>query len=241
MYSFQQAIIPNVIEFLRLDDFNISFCHDVTNQEMANTLIFANRNSKNIFLKMKSDKKKMEDLNQIDETTAVENTTEQPTEIDQNTAKIDPIEELKKELTSAKDQNLRLYAEFENFRRRNAKERLELMATANNDMMQAILPVVDDFERAMKNISKTEENKALYEGVELIYNKLVDTLKNKGLKPMESTVGQPFDLEKMEAITRIPAPQPELHNQVLDEVERGYQLGEKVIRYAKVVVGHHEE
>jgi len=206
---------------------------------LANTLIFAVSNRKISFYTIKSEKIKMEDVSPIEETLAAINEQDQRTEADSNTT-TDPLEDVKKELASAKDQHLRLHAEFENFRRRNAKERLELMATANNDMMQAILPVVDDFERAMKNIAKTEENKALYDGVELIYNKLIDTLKQKGLKPLESAVGKPFDLEKMEAITRIPAPKPELHNHVIDEVERGYQLGEKVIRYAKVVVGNHE-
>jgi molecular chaperone GrpE len=150
------------------------------------------------------------------------------------------MEQLKAELASAKDQNLRLYAEFENYRRRNAKERLELMSSANQELMQAVLPVVDDFERALKNIQKNEANQAVLEGVELIYHKLVETLKQKGLKPMDHTVGQNFDVEKMEAITRIPAPQPEMHGQVIDEVERGYHLGDKVIRYAKVIVAHHE-
>lgn len=182
--------------------------------------------------------------NPVEKQMKPEDTTEaikenQPIEenLEQEPGKTDEVVQLKEALASAKDQNLRLYAEFENFKRRNAKERIELISTANLDMMQAILPVVDDFERALKNIAPTEENKALYEGVELIHNKLIDTLKHKGLKPMESTVGMTFDLEKMEAITQIPAANADQHNTVIDEVERGYYLGEKVLRYAKVVVG----
>lgn len=174
--------------------------------------------------------------------TVEENITDMPSETPETTeVQVDELSKVKEELASAKDQNLRLYAEFENFRRRNAKERIELITTANLDMMQAILPVVDDFERALKNIEHTEANKSLFEGVELIYNKLIDTLKSKGLKPMDTTTGQTFDVETMEAITRIPAPNKDMHNVVMDEVERGYLLGEKVIRYAKVVVGHKED
>lgn len=169
--------------------------------------------------------------NEAESTSTEEKTVEEPTIEDR-------LEEAKEALASAKDQNLRLYAEFENFRRRNAKERLELMSTANIEMMQAMLPIVDDFERALKNIEKTDENSAVYEGVELISNKLLDTLKNKGLKPMESSVGQAFDVEKMEAITRLPVPDKKQDGKVIDEVERGYYLGEKVLRYARVVVAY---
>lgn len=150
------------------------------------------------------------------------------------------LEEVKEELASAKDQNLRLYAEFENYKRRNAKERLELMSSANIEVMNALLPVLDDFERALKNIDKTDQNKALYEGVELIYQKFADTLKQKGLKPMESSVNEDFDVERMEAVTRLPVPDKKQHGKVIDEIERGYLLGDKVLRYARVVVAHNE-
>lgn len=153
----------------------------------------------------------------------------------------DKLAEAKEALASAKDQNLRLYAEFENFKRRNAKERLELMSSANIETMQALLPVVDDFERALKNIEKNDENAPLFEGVELIYNKLTETLKQKGLKAMESSVGQTFDVETMEAITRIPVPDKAQDGKVIDEVERGYYLGTKVLRYARVVVAYASE
>ncbi|WP_373513423.1 nucleotide exchange factor GrpE [Persicitalea sp.] len=147
-----------------------------------------------------------------------------------------PEEKLKLELAEMKDKYLRLYADLENFRRRTAKERLELISTANADTMKNILPVVDDFERAIKSFDDTTEVKPLKEGVDLIYNKLYKTLESKGLKPMK-TLGLPFDAELHESIAQFPAPSPELKGMVVDEVEKGYFLNDKVIRYAKVVVG----
>jgi molecular chaperone GrpE len=141
------------------------------------------------------------------------------------------------EIQELKDQNLRLYAEFENFRRRNARERLELMATAGEKVIKAVLPILDDFDRAMKALSEGPER----QGLALIQNKLLGAMKAEGLKVMDSTVGQPFDVERMEAITNIPAPSPELAGCVVDELETGYLLGEKIIRYAKVVVGQATE
>ncbi|MEY2972021.1 MAG: hypothetical protein RL738_862 [Bacteroidota bacterium] len=141
------------------------------------------------------------------------------------------------EIQELKDQNLRLYAEFENFRRRNARERLELMATAGEKVIKAVLPVLDDFDRALKSLAEGPER----QGLELIQNKLVNALKGEGLSPMDSTVGQAFDVERMEAITNIPAPTPELAGCVVDELEKGYLLGQKIIRYAKVVVGQSAE
>jgi len=168
------------------------------------------------------------------------NSSAQENEVNEPTIE-DKLAEAKEALASAKDQNLRLYAEFENYKRRNAKERLELMSSANIETMQALLPVVDDFERALKNIEKNDENAPLFEGVELIYNKLTETLKQKGLKAMESSVGQTFDVETMEAITRIPVPDKTQDGKVIDEVERGYYLGTKVLRYARVVVAYASE
>ncbi len=150
---------------------------------------------------------------------------------------LDSVAKLEDEVKDLKDQNLRLYAEFENFRRRTAKERLELMESANKDTLAVLLPVLDDFDRALKNIEETEANAPVLEGMKLISHKLKETLKGKGLKEMESTVGQAFDVETMEAITQIPAPTAEMVGKVIDEVEKGYLIGEKVIRYAKVVVG----
>jgi len=149
----------------------------------------------------------------------------------------DPIQKIQDEVQDLKDQNLRLYAEFENFRKRTAKERLQMMDSANKDTLAALLPVLDDFDRALKNTEATPENEAVLEGLKLIQHKLGETLKNKGLIAMESTIGKAFDVEEMEAITQIPAPSPELAGMVIDEVEKGYKIGEHVLRYAKVVVG----
>ncbi|MEZ7825171.1 MAG: nucleotide exchange factor GrpE [Schleiferiaceae bacterium] len=152
-------------------------------------------------------------------------------------ATIDPILKLEEEVKDLKDQNLRLYAEFENFRRRSAKERLELMESANKDTLAALLTILDDFDRALKNTQESEENIAVLAGMKLIQLKLTDTLKNKGLIAMESSVGKAFNVEEMEAITQIPAPTPDMAGKVIDEVEKGYKIGEKVLRYSKVVVG----
>ena len=167
-----------------------------------------------------------EDAQQVDEETT-----------DNQSVEVDPIEKLQDEVQDLKDQNLRLYAEFENFRKRTAKERLQMMDSANKDTLAALLPVLDDFDRALKNTEATPENEAVLEGLKLIQHKLGETLKNKGLIAMESTIGKGFDVEEMEAITQIPAPTPELAGKVIDEVEKGYKIGEQVLRYAKVVVG----
>lgn len=156
--------------------------------------------------------------------------------IDTEAFEMTPEEKAKLELAEMKDKYLRLYADFENFRRRTARERLELIGTANADTVKNILPVVDDFERAIKSFDATTEVKPLKEGVDLIYQKLYKTLESKGLKPMK-TVGLPFDAELHESIAQFPAPSPELKGMVVDEVEKGYFLNDKVIRYAKVVVG----
>jgi len=141
--------------------------------------------------------------------------------------------DIEAEIQELKDQNLRLYAEFENFRRRNARERLELMSVAGEKVIKSVLPVLDDFERALKTLAEGSERL----GLELIQSKLVNALKSEGLKQMESTLGQAFDVERMEAITNVPAPSKDLVGCVVDELEKGYLLGDKIIRYAKVVVG----
>ena len=145
-------------------------------------------------------------------------------------------DKLEAELGELKDKYLRLYADFENFRRRTSKEKLELMATANEELMKAVLPVVDDFERAMTSFSITTEIEPLKEGVGLIYNKLANILENKGLKPMTSK-GESLNADLHESIAQFPAPSDDLKGKVIDEVEKGYFLNDKVIRYAKVVVG----
>ena len=148
----------------------------------------------------------------------------------------DEISEEKSELAEAKDKYLRLYSEFENFRRRTAKERLSLIGTANEDIISALLPVLDDFERAEES-NKKAEAESMREGFTLIHNKLKNILEQKGLKVMESKEGMSFDPEVHEAITQTPAPKKKLVGKVVDIIEKGYHLGDKVIRFAKVVIG----
>lgn len=136
----------------------------------------------------------------------------------------------------ANDKYLRLYSEFDNFRRRSARERIDLVATAGSEVIKTLLPVVDDFERALKNLEDNAENAATREGILLIYNKMKHTLQGKGLEEMK-TLGEAFDADLHEALTQIPAPSDDLKGKVVDELEKGYYLHGKVIRYAKVVVG----
>ncbi|MBK7505532.1 MAG: nucleotide exchange factor GrpE [Bacteroidetes bacterium] len=146
------------------------------------------------------------------------------------------VEKLKAELGEAKDKYLRIFAEFDNSKRRNAKERLELIKTAGLEILQDLLPVLDDLGRAEKIIETATDLENVKKGFDLIKEKLVRTLQNKGLKAMES-IGADFDADFHEAITEIPAPNPEMVGKVVDEVEKGYILNEKIIRYAKVIVG----
>jgi molecular chaperone GrpE len=148
----------------------------------------------------------------------------------------DELEKLQQELTEAKDKYLRQVAEFENFRRRNAKERVELIMTANRDVVQSLLEVLDDMERAEKQMETTADVNSLKEGVALVFNKLRTTLQQKGLKKTDA-MNQPFDPDLHEAITEIPAPSEDMKGKIIDVVEPGYSLNEKLIRYAKVVVG----
>ena len=145
-------------------------------------------------------------------------------------------EQLKEDLAKEKDKFIRLFAEFENYKRRTAKERIDLFKTASQDVMVALLPVLDDFDRAYIEISKTDE-KDLLKGVELISNKLKDTLKQKGLEPIVVKQGDTFNADDHEAITQIPAPNENLKGKIIDVIEKGYKLGEKVIRFPKVVIG----
>jgi len=145
-------------------------------------------------------------------------------------------ERIKEDLQKEKDKFLRLFAEFENYKRRTSKERLELFKTANQEVMTAMLPVMDDFDRALNEIRKSGDENLLI-GVELIHNKLRETLKAKGLERMSIEPGSDFDSEIHEAITQIPAPSEELKGKIVDVVEPGYKLGERIIRYPKVVTG----
>ncbi len=145
-------------------------------------------------------------------------------------------EKLAIELSQAKDKYLRLYSEFENFRRRTAKERLEMIGSASAELMTDLLPILDDFERARGAAESLESNVEL-EGMNLVYQKLSKLLKSKGLEPMEKLEGKKFDAEVHEAISQIPTPKKKLKNRIIHVVEKGYYLNQKVIRYAKVVIG----
>ncbi|NNC83852.1 MAG: nucleotide exchange factor GrpE [Flavobacteriales bacterium] len=135
------------------------------------------------------------------------------------------------------DKFVRLYSEFENFRKRTAKERLDLMASARGESLSSLLPIVDDFDRAIVNNENTEDIAALKDGFKLIHNKLLNTLTQTGLKEMDTKAGDDFDTDKHEAVTQIPAPSDELKGKVVDVIEKGYVINDKVIRYAKVVIG----
>lgn len=146
-------------------------------------------------------------------------------------------EDPQKKIDELNDKYLRLYSEFDNYRKRTIKERSEIIKTATEDLMVDLLPVLDDFERAQKNMDEKADFESLKEGVNLMQEKLMHVLKSHGLHPLESSVGEEFNIEKHEAITRIPAPDDKLKGKIVDEVERGYLLKEKVIRFSKVVVG----
>jgi molecular chaperone GrpE len=145
-------------------------------------------------------------------------------------------EKLKQENAALNDKYLRLFAEFDNYKRRTQKERVELLQTAGKDVIVALLPILDDFDRANKAAENAVDVAAIKEGVQLVHNKLKNLLLQKGLKDMES-INTPFNTDLHEAITKIPAPSEDMKGKVLDELEKGYTLNDKVIRFAKVVVG----
>jgi molecular chaperone GrpE len=145
-------------------------------------------------------------------------------------------EQLAQDLAKEKDKYLRLFAEFENYKRRTTKERIDLFKTANQEVLLAMLPVLDDFDRAMIEISKSEDE-LLLKGVELIHEKLKNTLVSKGLEQVEVVAGDAFDADFAEAITQIPAPSDNLKGKIVDVLEKGYKLGDKIIRFPKVVIG----
>ncbi|WKN29834.1 nucleotide exchange factor GrpE [Porifericola rhodea] len=203
--------------------------------------------------------KESEEKNQQTETTAEESINEQTatdneqmnstqeeadkasdnnnTNPDDTTAQDDTVKKLEEEVSAAKDKYLRLYAEFENYRKRTSKERLDLVKTANEDLLQDLLPVVDDLERSLQVFENKEEVAPMHEGVTLIHQKFHKVLTQKGLKTMEVGPGSDFDSDYHEAVAQTPAPKEELKGKIVDVVEKGYFLGEKVLRFAKVVIG----
>lgn len=169
---------------------------------------------------------------QLNEETEVENTT---TEAQAEVPELTAEEKLQIEKAELNDKFLRLFAEFENYKRRTQKERIELLQTASKEVVISMLPVLDDFDRALKSVENIE-NDPVKDGLVLIQNKLASVLKQKGLKEIESN-NQVFDTDLHEAITNIPAPSEDLKGKVIDTMEKGYTLNDKVIRFAKVVVG----
>ena len=185
---------------------------------------------------------KNENIN-VDEATNLQeeqpNVSAENTESDnvaEDNAEQNELEELKKKYNELNDSHLRLMAEFDNYRKRTLREKSELIKNGGENALSNLLPVVDDFERALQNLRTAEDIKAVNEGVELIYSKFMSYLSQQNVKPIE-TVGKPFDAETSEAVALIPAPDADMKGKVLDCVQTGYTLNEKVIRHAKVVVG----
>ncbi|SDS00608.1 molecular chaperone GrpE [Polaribacter sp. KT25b] len=177
-----------------------------------------------------------------------ENIKEEELNNEQENAQVDENQEIEAEVVkeeptteelvqAEKDKFLRLFAEFENYKKRTSRERIELFKTAGQELMTSLLPIVDDFERALAHIEDDKEAEELRKGVLLIYQKFYNTLEQKGLSKVETKEGDVFDAEIHEAITQIPAPSPDLKGKVIDCVENGYKLGDKIIRYPKVVIG----
>lgn len=181
-----------------------------------------------------SKKDKKQDIEQEEVKTSQTDTVE----VEEQKSENESVEEkLKDQLQQEKDKFLRLFAEFENYKKRTSRERIELFSTASEDVMKTLLPVLDDFERALSHIEERKEVEELRKGVLLIYQKLVNTLEQKGLKALKVEKGDTFNADDHEAITQIPAPSEDLKGKIIDVVEKGYKLGDKVIRFPKVVIG----
>lgn len=177
------------------------------------------------------------DINQEDIVNQAEATENEAAEGIADAETLTEEQKLREELANEKDKFLRLFAEFENYKKRTSKERMDLFKTANQEVLQAMLPVMDDFDRALAQIAKSEDE-VLLKGVELIHNKLKDTLTSKGLEEVELKAGDKFNADFAEAITQIPAPTEDLKGKIVDVIEKGYKLGDKIIRFPKVVIGN---
>lgn len=188
----------------------------------------------------KNDNLKEEETTNAKATEAQVNTKNEATSEEPQKTKEAPseVDRLKEELAQAKDKHIRLFAEFENYKRRTSKERIELFKTAGQEIMSVMLPVLDDFDRAINEIKKSEDaDKSVLEGIELINSKLQETLNKQGLELMKVKAGDTFDADLHEAVTQIPAPKKKLKGKIIDVIEKGYTLGNKIIRYPKVVTG----
>lgn len=178
----------------------------------------------------------VDNVTEISEESNADDVQEEAEEVAEEVVEISEEERLTDELEKSKDKYLRLFAEFENYKRRTSKERIELFRTANSELMISLLPVLDDFDRGMVEIGKSED-KALIDGVKLIQDKFKGILTQKNLTEVEVAQGDSFNSDVHEAITQIPAPSDDLKGKIIDVVEKGYQLGDKVIRFPKVVLG----
>ena len=177
-----------------------------------------------------------EEMEQQEVTNLQDNQSEKAEETTEQDKVADDLAALRQKYEELNDTHLRLRAEFDNYRKRTMREKADLIKMGGEGALKNLLPVIDDFERALQNIPTTEEVKALREGVELIYTKFINYLGQQGVKAIEA-VGKPFDTEEFEAIATIPAPQPDLKGKVIDCVQTGYVLYDKVLRHARVVVG----
>lgn len=176
---------------------------------------------------------------EVEEVEAIEDEVEEAQDeegIDEEAMKNASTEQLAAELGEMKDKYLRLYAEFDNYRKRTMREKEMMIKTASENTISAILPSLDDFSRAMKVADADDNDETLPDGIRLVYNKMMKAMEQRGLKVMEST-GEKFDPDLHEALTKVPAPTDDLKGKVMDTIERGYYLNDKIIRYAKVVVG----
>ena len=194
---------------------------------------------KNIFQNNKEKTKMTTENTELDQEfddVTLENNANGEQHIAEEVAELSVEEQLTQDLANERDKYVRLFAEFENYKRRTTKERIESFKTANQEVLQAILPVVDDFDRALTEIKKTDDN-VLIVGVELIFEKLKSILVSKGLEEVEIKAGDIFNADFAEAITQIPSPSPNLKGKIVDVIEKGYKLGDKIIRFPKVVIG----
>ena len=184
-----------------------------------------------------SDKKhnKEQDNEELQDTAV--NTEEQQVQDNEEEQDVEAQGGADAELAEMKDKYIRLMAEFENFRRRTAKERIDLSKTATQDLMGDLLPVLDDMERARQSIESAKSTEAIVEGLELVFHKLKNVTQQKGLKVIDIKAGDDFDSDLHEAVTQIPAPSEDLKGKIVDVIEKGYTLNDKVIRFAKVIIG----
>jgi len=199
---------------------------------LAILLEIARKNKKYFSMKTKKEDKTQE----IKDTKTKKAKTTKKAKVKKADDKSVQIEELGEKLAEITDKHIRLQAEFDNYRKRTLNEKIELMKSGGADILQALLPVIDNFERAIDASSKTEDIAAVREGIDLIYNSFKDFLEKKGVKSMEAK-GKEFDTDFHEALTKIPAPEEDLKGKVVDVIEKGYLHNDKVMRFAKVVVG----